>query len=442
MTPGALFWLFVIGLLTSMVFSTLSYVLRALSRVTLEEALIRAKRTHALDAILDTRYDLALTAGTLRLVSNVLVIMAVASYFLAKNEETPHWFSIFGLTLLITVPALLIFTVAVPQAWGKYAGEALLAHTWPYLRFFHWLLWPLVRVLKLFDEIVKRLAGVNIGDDPDTEAEQVEQEIMSVVAEGTAEGTMDEDQQKMIAGVISFRDLQVGSIMTPRTEIVAVASDASLAEVREKILRDGLSRIPVFENTLDNVVGVLYAKDLINLLEERPASAGQPVVNLKALMRPPLFVPRTKPLRDLLKEFRVQHLHMAVVLDEYGGTSGLVTTEDIIEQIVGDIADEYEKPEPSTMNRIDEYTVEVDAKTPIADLNRELGLSLAEDGDYQSIGGLVIAMLGTIPAKGEKLTHEGLAIEVLDADARRVKRLRIEMPTVEAATAAAEEAAH
>jgi CBS domain containing-hemolysin-like protein len=145
-------------------------------------------------------------------------------------------------------------------------------------------------------------------------------------------------------------------------------------------------------------------------------------------MRPPLFVPQTKPLRDLLREFRIQQVHMAVVLDEYGGTSGLVTTEDILEEIVGDIADEYERPQARELLRIDERIVEVDARMNIAELNRELGLNFPEDGDFHTIGGFVISTLGTIPPKGEKLAHEGVAVTVLESEPRRVKKLRLELP--------------
>jgi CBS domain containing-hemolysin-like protein len=422
-------WIFVGGLVASLVLSTVSYALRSLSRVQLEAALEGGwrRRPDTLAAILKLQYDVALTASTLRLCANVSVIVAVAWYFWDCYPADMHPMRVFGWTLLITVPSLLIFSVAVPQAWGKYAGERLVVLLWPVMRLTHAALWPVVRVLKIFDEIVRRLAGVSIGEELDTAAEQTEQEILSIVAEGTAEGAVDEDQQKMIEGVISFRDQQVGQIMTPRTEMIAVDVNSPILEVRDKILKEGLSRVPVFEGTLDNIVGILYAKDLLQFLNVAGGSAGDDErMELGKIMRPPFFVPRTKPLRDLLREFRAQQVHMAVVLDEYGGTSGLVTTEDIVEQIVGDIADEYERPEPQELRRIDERTVEVDARMAVADLNRELELSLPEDGDYQTIGGFVISTLGVIPAKGEQLTAEGVVITVLDAEPRRVKKLRLE----------------
>lgn len=431
MSLQVLWWIFFINLAASLVLSTVSYALRSMSRVMLEASLGN-RRPELINAIFQHQYDVALTASTLRLGANVTVIVAVAWYFWEQYRLDMHPLRVFGWTLAITMPALLIFSVAVPQAWGKYAGEQLVVILWPVLRVAHAALWPLVRVLKIFDEIVRRLAGVTIGDDPDERVEQAEAEILSVVAEGTAEGTVDEDQQKMIEGVISFRDLQVGQIMTPRTDVVAVEVHAPILEVRDKILKEGLSRVPVFEGTLDNVVGILYAKDLLQFLNIAGGSADDDErMELRKIMRPPYFVPRTKPLRDLLREFRLQQVHMAVVLDEYGGTSGLVTTEDIVEEIVGDIADEYERPEADELRRVDERTVEVDARMAVSELNRELELSLPEDGDYQTIGGYVIATLGIIPAKGETLTGDGVVITVLDAEPRRVKKLRLELPAQE-----------
>jgi CBS domain containing-hemolysin-like protein len=284
------------------------------------------------------------------------------------------------------------------------------------------------------------LAGVSLGEEPETAAEKVGEEILSMVAEGRAEGAVDEDQKKMIEGVISFRDLEVGQIMTPRTEIVAVDVNTPVLEVRDRILKDGLSRVPVYEGSLDNVVGILYAKDLLQFLNVAGGSAGDDEqMELRRLIRPPLFVPRTKPLRDLLREFRIQQVHMAVVLDEYGGTSGVVTTEDIVEEIVGSIADEYERPAPEELKRLDEYTIEVDARMNIPDLNRALGLSLPEDSDVQTIGGFVVLTLGIIPVRGDKLEYEGIDITVLDAEPRRVKKLRLELPELAAASAEPEQ---
>jgi CBS domain containing-hemolysin-like protein len=433
MTTPLLFWIFVVGTLASLLFSTLSYALRTISRVQLEEALIIRHRTRALEAILHARFDLALTASILRLVSNIAAIVAIGIYFLNQysHDPTPRPFAIFGWTVLISVPVMMIFSIAIPQAWAKYAGEALLARTWPLLRLAHLITWPLVRILKVFDEMVRRLAGdeVSLGEEPETAAEKVSGEILSMVAEGTAEGAVDIEQQKMIEGVISFRDLQVGQIMTPRTGIIALDVNTPVLDARDRILKDGLSRVPVFGGHLDNILGILYAKDLLPFLNVAGGTAVDDAqMELRRLLRPAYFVPRTKLLRDLLREFRVQHVHIAVVLDEYGGTCGLVTTEDIIEEIVGNIADEYERPAPEELKRLSETSVEVDARMNITDLNRELTLQLPEDADYQSLGGFVLSTLGVIPPKGETFKHDGLTITVLDAEPRRVKKLRLDLP--------------
>jgi len=426
------FWLALAGLLASLLFSTLAYALRSMSRLDLEQALHRVGRSGALDSILSTRNDLSLSSSTLRMIANVLVVTAFSYYFHVLFEKTNSPAKIFGLAILVSVPLLLIFSVAIPQAWAKYAGELLIALTWPLIRTAHWVLYPAVRVMQLFDELIRRLAGVSLGDDPDTDAQQVQEEILSVMAEGSADGTVDEEQKKMIEGVISFRDLQVGQIMTPRTDIIAVDVNAPLMDVRDRILRDGLSRVPVYEGNLDNVIGLLYAKDL--LAELSRAEGQDSVLELRKMLRPTLFVPRTKPLRDLLREFRIQQVHMAIVLDEYGGTSGLVTTEDIVEEIVGDIADEYEKPAPAEFKRIDEHTLEVDAKMNITDLNRSLDLTLPDDQEYHTLGGFVIFTLGAIPAKGERISHQGVTITVLDAEPRRVRKLKLELPERNAPT--------
>jgi CBS domain containing-hemolysin-like protein len=229
--------------------------------------------------------------------------------------------------------------------------------------------------------------------------------------------------------------------MTPRTDIIALDVNTPVLEARDRILKDGLSRVPVYEGSLDNILGILYAKDLLPFLNIAGGTAVDDAqMELRRLLRPAYFVPRTKPLHDLLREFRAQHVHIAIVLDEYGGTCGLVTTEDIVEEIVGNIADEYERPAPEELKRLTETSVEVDARMNITDLNRALTLQLPEDADYQSLGGFVLSTLGVIPPKGETFKHDGLTITVLDAEPRRVKKLRLDLPqstaTMEPATPA------
>ena len=405
--------------------STLAYALRTMSRVTLEKELIKRGRQAGLDQLNDQRENLALTASIIRIGFNVSLAAATLYAFsgTAAPEQSPLRFS---LAAALAGVLLLVFSVAIPNAWATYGGENLIAASWPVLRAVSVLAAPLVDFLKLFDELVRRLAGIDPRQHADEEVAETTEEILAAVSEGTAEGAVDDDQRKMIEGVISFRDLQVGQIMMPRTDMITISVNDPLEKIRDKILRDGLSRLPVHDGNLDNIVGILYAKDLLQFLGATAADAGTP--DIRKLMRPPLFVPHSKPLRDLLRQFRAQRVHIAIVLDEFGGTAGLITSEDILEEIVGDIADEYEKLPTSQIRRVDDRTVEVDGRANITDLNRELDCHLPENQDYQTISGLVIHELGTIPGKDAAVTIENITITVTECDVRRIKKVVLQLP--------------
>ncbi|HUU85440.1 MAG TPA: hemolysin family protein, partial [Phycisphaerae bacterium] len=323
----------------------------------------------------------------------------------------------YGISFVVSWVLILIFGVAIPIAWARYAGESLLTAVLPALHVLGFILRPLVGFLRLFDELVRRLAGVPL-QTAQSQADELEREILNVVSEGEMHGAVDEEEKEMIESVIDLRDTDVEEIMTPRTDIAAVERTAGLQEVKSCIAESGHSRIPVYEETIDKILGMLYAKDLLQLGEGEPFNATK-------VMRSVSFIPETKPLRDLLHEFQEQKVHVAVVLDEYGGTAGLVTIEDILEELVGEIVDEYESEEPEAIRRIDENNVEVDARTRIDDLNDELDLNLPEDEDYETVGGFVFSRLGRIPKVGERCDHDNLAFQVIAAEPRRILRLRL-----------------
>src|SRR5947209_12736631 len=187
----------------------------------------------------------------------------------------------------------------------------------------------------------------------------------------------------MIESVIEFRDARAGQVMTPRPEIIGIELGASLEEVKITLEESGHSRLPVYDGTLDHIVGILYARDLLRHLGLPPEK-----FDMRSVMRPAIFVPETKPLRDMLRDFRIQKVHIAIVLDEYGGTAGLVTIEDILEELVGEISDEHEPSEPAMLRRIDDHAYDVDARMYIDELNRQVGLSLPEDAGYDTLGGI------------------------------------------------------
>lgn len=261
-----------------------------------------------------------------------------------------------------------------------------------------------------------------VGNRSDPEPEQIEKDILSAVEDGEEEGVVDAQEREMIESVIEFHDIEVSQTMTARPEIVAIELAATLDEVKRITEESGHSRIPVIDGTLDHIIGILYARDLLKHLGRPPEE-----FDIRSAMRPAMFVPESKLVRDLLLDFRMQKVHIAIVLDEYGGTAGLVTIEDILEELVGEISDEHEPQEPAMLKRIDELTYEADARLYIDEVNRQLGLNLPEDAGYDTLGGFVSTTLGRIPQKGTTFQADGARYTVIDAEPQRVKRLKVEL---------------
>jgi CBS domain containing-hemolysin-like protein len=202
--------------------------------------------------------------------------------------------------------------------------------------------------------------------------------------------------------------------------MVAIEVNSDLQSVLETIITAGHTRVPVYEEDIDKILGLVYAKDLLTEIGNGPVG-----FKLRDKLRQAYFVPETKPLRALLHEFQNQKLHIAVVLDEYGGTAGIVTLEDILEELVGEITDEYEELPSEPLKKLDAKTVEVDARISIDDLNDEFELNLPEDEDYDTVGGFVFSYLGYIPKAGESFNYENLSFTITAAEARRIKRIKI-----------------
>jgi putative hemolysin len=365
------------------------------------------------------------STAILRTLLILVVVVGVFERFdLARiSYMDPHTLSACAALLAV----LLVFSVAVPNALAKYCGDGLIVHLLPLLDIPRYLFFPLSVVLDVFDPVVRRLAGVPV-QEAGSYADQLEQEILHVVSEGELHGAVDEEEKEMIESVIELADTRVNTIMTPRTQIVAVPVGTTREELIETILDRGHSRIPVYEQTIDTILGVVYAKDLLRISSDRPD-------DLSAILRKPLFIPESKQLRELLREFQHQKIHIAIVLDEYGGTAGLVTIEDILEELVGEITDEFDFSSPQQIRRIDDSTVEVDARIKVQDLNTELGVNLPEDGDFETVGGFVFSLLGKIPVVGEQCEHENISLQVIGAEPRRITRLRLHIRPTETAGA-------
>jgi CBS domain containing-hemolysin-like protein len=245
-----------------------------------------------------------------------------------------------------------------------------------------------------------------------------EEEIHDLIEAGEVEGIVDEQEREMISAILALDSTVVREIMVPRTEMAAISVDASIRETIDAIIACGHSRIPVYDGALDNIVGLLYAKDL---LKSWGTSDSQ--IQLCSLMRQPFFTPESKTLGHLLQEFKKKKVHLAIVVDEYGGTSGLVTIEDLLEQIVGDIQDEYDMEE-DLYTRNPDGSLTTDARLPIEELEEQFELEIERD-KFDTVGGLVVHLADGIPVAGEIVSGHGLELEILDADPRKVKRVRI-----------------
>ncbi|MSM40651.1 MAG: CBS domain-containing protein [Geobacter sp.] len=246
-----------------------------------------------------------------------------------------------------------------------------------------------------------------------------EEEIHELMDAGEEEGIINEEENAMIRSIFALGDTVVREIMVPRTDMGCIGLDSPVREALDTIIACGHSRIPVFEGTMDNIVGILYAKDLLKYWGMDEES-----ISLKTIMRPPFFIPETKNLEELLQEFRKKKVHLAIVIDEYGGTSGLVTIEDLLEQIVGDIQDEYDAEEERLVEEPGGSVI-VDGRLPIEDLEEHFGITVERE-KFDTVGGYVAHLTGSIPVIGEVVTADRLLITVLAADERRVIRLRVD----------------
>ena len=275
---------------------------------------------------------------------------------------------------------------------------------------------PLGFLILFGGKMVDRLRGKK---EPESEEEEIEDEIRAIVAEGTTGGVLERDEGEMIESVLKLGDADVAEIMTPRTDMVSIPASATLEEAIKAATESGHSRLPVYGENRDDIVGVLYVKDLLRHWGEASPPA------LKDVLRKPYFIPESREVSGLLEDMQQQNAHIAIVLDEYGGTAGLVTVEDIVEEIVGEIKDEFDRRGEPEWTEQGDGILESDARVHVDEINKALGVDLPEAEDYDTVGGLVISLIGRIPRTGETVNSLDVEFKVLDADARRVKRLRI-----------------
>ncbi len=281
-----------------------------------------------------------------------------------------------------------------------------------------WLLNPVVISLSTITSFFVRLLG---GEVRNRGPFVTEEELRLLVTVGEEEGVLEEEETDMITSIFSFADTMVREVMIPRIDMVMLPSDATVTQAVDVALQGGFSRIPVYEASvgLDEIIGILYTKDMLKQLRE-----GHNTFPIRGLVRPAYFVPETKKLDDLLREIRNLRTHMVIAVDEYGAVAGLVTIEDLVEEIVGDIKDEYDREE-NLYEKVNEHEYIFDAKINLYDFNELMDMHL-DDAYYETLGGFLYAQLDKIPTTGDTITYEGLAFTVLATRGRRITKIRVQ----------------
>ena len=339
----------------------------------------------------------------------------------------------FGIAAVVSAVLMIVFTEMVPKSYVKGRTARSLVNAIFFLRIFYVILYPIIKVLDFVSYLGVRLIGGKVVRDEEALTSQEELETLTAVSE--SEEILEKEEREMIHGIFELESTVAREVMTPRTDMVYLDVSTKLSDVLATIVEKGHSRIPVYEDNIDNIVGILHVKDLLRCWHE----SKQEVV-LREILRPPLMVPETKKIDDLLQEFRAEKTHLAIVVDEYGGTAGLVTIEDVIEEIVGEIQDEYDE-EDRLVEELEDGSYKVDARVPIDEINDLLSVNLPLEGS-DSIGGFIVNYLGRVPETDEKFSYDGvqssnangnsvpnraLQFSIIESDGRRISRIRVNL---------------
>ena len=321
---------------------------------------------------------------------------------------------------IITV-VLVILTETVARFFVVRYDIQTLRTIMPLIKFLHCVfLYPFVMFINFIRRKVQRSKSIE-EDDITTTEDEILSLLESDSASSSDDTSIEEDEKQMIKGIFELNDTDVKEIMTPRVDVVGIPSVASLEDATKLFIKSGHSRIPIYQNTIDEITGIILAKDFLNAENIAGKSLAQ-------LAHKPIYIPESKQIGDLLDDFKGSHNHLSVIIDEYGGTAGIVTLEDVLEEIVGEIHDEYEAKKESTFSFADDGSVVMDARTLIDEVNEILKINLPEDDDVDTIGGFLCSKLGKIPEVGEETTIDNIInIKVLDADRRRVMKLQLKV---------------
>lgn len=331
--------------------------------------------------------------------------------------------------LLLSLLALVILSFFIgdylPRIWGTQHPEKSLRISAPASSFFLLLAFPITYIFLRLTRSLSRTVYFDYLHEPDAQAKQ---EIIELIREAKITEGLDQNEKKLITSLLSFCEHLTREVMVPRVDLFRLNAEMSIRQAAELLDKEGYSRVPVYEENVDNIIGILMYKDLLSKYMEYQQKANDLTVleaPISTIVKPPLYTPETKKISDLLQEFRKKQTHIAIVVDEYGGTEGIITIEDILEDIVGEIADEYDEEEEEMFKPLPDGSWSVDPRMNLLDTEEQLGIEIPQEGDYDTIGGYIYHCAGEIPKAGFKIQSNDFEIEVLKSNDRTVKSVRI-----------------
>ncbi len=346
------------------------------------------------------------------LISSVATLVFL-SVFRGWDEQVVAILGTFLITLLV-----LVFGEITPKIYAREYPERVFDRTSPLLRGSATILAPVVKALMAMSNlVVKIFGGEAMKETPFVTTE----DIVSVIDAGKEEGMIDYQESLIVKRTLKMGETDVKEIMTPRVDVVAIEENFSLKQLTELVDEEGYSRIPVYREEIDNIVGVCYTKDVVGFIENNDIDS-LATVKVRELMREPLYVPETMKVTTLLKIFKEKKVHIAIVVDEFGGTAGIVTLEDILEEILGEIMDEYDKDEVIGIRKTGENTYVIDAAVPINDIERELNLEFPET-EHETLGGYLLELFQRIPSVGEEIEMEDYRFRIIAAMKNKIERV-------------------
>jgi len=412
LAAGALLLVALFGLLRSALLHSLP------SRVL--EFAGREERKKRLRPLLERAESLATSASVYWTASQILFVVftwvLVGEFLGGEGLSAPSM----GLSLVVTVPLLVVAGEALPSALRGERTDRFLVHALPLFEVAQRPLAALSVTLEWTRRLLFRLLHIQ---ERTPAARELVEGLRAVIEDSEREQELAESERAIIENALGFHDVAVAQVMTPRTDIEAVELSEGVREVVQRMADTGHSRIPVHDGGLDRIVGVAYAQEILQTIARGEAQSRE----LGSLLRPVLYVPETKLASELLNEFRKKHQKIAIVLDEYGGTAGLVTMGDLVSELMGEMPAELGRSEPPPIRRLPDGRVQVAGTTKVSALNAELGLDLAEELGYETVAGYVLYELGRFPRKGEKLVREGFELSVSEATDRRVVQLELRL---------------